>query len=162
MYNPDYINWGQQGWICPQCHKTFAPHVSECPYCNAERKTFATTKINITPFDDVGWWDDYVKRNSADSEWWQKYLKQSQTGQPVNENPSTTTATATSNPNVKVTAWNSSTTCEQDCESCDKYEKSCFSGIETTSNNTIISHRKPLETYYDYDFLDSFIKHFQN
>ena len=66
MYNPDYLNWGQQGWICPQCHKTFAPHVSECPYCNAERKTFATTKINITPFDDAGWWDDYMKRTSAD------------------------------------------------------------------------------------------------
>lgn len=97
MYNPDYLNWGQQGWICPQCHRTFAPHVSECPYCNAERKTFATTKINITPFDDAGWWDDYMKRTSADGA--------------INiskDNPSPTTATATSSPNVKVTAWNSS------------------------------------------------------
>ena len=60
-------HWGQQGWICPQCHKTFAPHVSECPYCNAKGKTFATTKTNITPFDDAGWWDNYVKNTSADS-----------------------------------------------------------------------------------------------
>ena len=63
MYNPDYLNWGQQGWICPQCHRTFAPHVSECPYCNTERKTFATT---ITPFDDAGWWDNYNKRTTGD------------------------------------------------------------------------------------------------
>lgn len=106
MYNPDYLNWGQQGWICPQCHKTFAPHVSECPYCNAERKTFATTKINITPFDDAGWWDDYMKRTSADGEWWERYLREFQTGKPVNDNPSTTTATTNTDQNVKVTAWN--------------------------------------------------------
>ena len=62
MYNPDYLNWGQQGWICPQCHRTFSPQVSECPYCNAERKTFATTVI---PFDDKGWWDDYNKRSTG-------------------------------------------------------------------------------------------------
>lgn len=69
MYNPDYINWGQQGWICPQCHKTFAPQVSECPYCNAERKTFATTTTTtVIPFDDKGWWDDYQKRTTGDAD----------------------------------------------------------------------------------------------
>ena len=126
MYNPDYFGINN-GWVCPQCHRTFAPHISECPYCNAERKTFATTEVN-------------------DTEWWQKYLKQSQTGQPVNDNPSTTTAT--SNPNIKVTAWNSTTTCEQKCEDCDKYEKSCFGGIETTPSKAIISHRKSPGIYY--------------
>jgi hypothetical protein len=99
---------------------------------------------------------------TSGSEQWKEYLKQSQTGKPANDNPSITTATATSNPNVKITTWNSSTTCEQNCENCDKYGQSCFDGIETTSSKAIISHRKPLETYYEYDFLDSFIKHFQD
>ena len=40
-------------------------------------------------------------------EWWREYLKNSQTGKPVNDNPSTTTATTNIEPNVKVTAWNS-------------------------------------------------------
>ena len=131
MYNPDYFGIMNNGWVCPQCHKTFAPHVSECPYCNAERKTFATTGTNIN-----------------DNVWWEEYLKKSQTGNLVNDNPSTTTATTTSNPNVKITAWNSSTTCEQDCESCDKYEKSCFGGIETTSTKAIISHKRPPEIIF--------------
>lgn len=135
-------NWNYQwgapkGWICSSCGRSFAPHVSECPYCN-NREVKRTTTTTWPSTDD--------------SQWWEEYLKQSQTGKPVNDNPSTTTATATSNLNSKVTAWNNAITCEQNCESCDKYEKSCFSGIETTSNNTIISHRKPLETYYDYDF----------
>lgn len=91
MYNLDYFGINN-GWVCPQCHRTFAPHISECPYCNAERKTFATTEVN-------------------DTEWWQKYLKQSQTGQPVNDNPSTTTATTNIDPNVKITSWNNMETC---------------------------------------------------
>ena len=143
MYNPNYYNWAPEGWRCPVCGRSFAPHVSECPYCNNREVVYRSG----TSIDD--------------DEWWKEYLKKSQTGQPVNDNPSTTTATTTSTPNVKVTAWNSTTTCEQKCEDCDKYEKSCFNRIETTSNNTIISHRKPLETYYEDDFLDSFIKHFQ-
>jgi hypothetical protein len=71
MYNPDYINWGQQGWVCSKCGKSFAPHVSECPYCNAERRTFATTstdKTTVIPFDDRGWWEDYNKRSTGDVE----------------------------------------------------------------------------------------------
>lgn len=70
MYDPNYNGILNQGWICSQCGRSFAPHVSECPYCNAERKTFATTqpKTNITPFDDAGWWDSYTKHTSADGQ----------------------------------------------------------------------------------------------
>ena len=68
MYNPNYIDWGPQGWRCPQCGRIWSPQTSGCSYCNTERKTFATTKTTITPFDDAGWWDDYMKRTSADSE----------------------------------------------------------------------------------------------
>lgn len=126
--------WGApKSWICSSCGRSFAPHVSECPYCN-NREVKRTTTTTGTSTDD--------------SQWWAEYLKQSQTGKPADDNPSITIATTTSNPNVKVTAWNSSTTCEQDCESCDKYEKSCFGGIKTTASKTIISHRKPLEVHY--------------
>ena len=145
MYNPNYIDWGPQGWRCPVCGRVYSPTIPMCFYCSNQEGTVQTTGTSID-----------------DSKWWEEYLKQSQTGKPVNDNPSTTTATTASSPNSKVTAWNNTITCEQKCEDCDKYEKSCFGGIETTSNNTIISHRKPLETYYDYDFLDSFIKHFQD
>ena len=128
-------NWNYQwgapkSWICSSCGRSFAPHVSECPYCNNKEVVYRSgTSIN-------------------DSEWWEEYLKKSQTSQPVNDNPSTTTATVTSNPNSKVTAWNSTITCEQKCEDCDKYEKSCFGGIETTASKTILSHRKPLDIHY--------------
>lgn len=132
MYDPNYIEWGSpQGWRCPGCGRYYSPTTPMCFYCGNKEGTIQTTGTSIN-----------------DNEWWQKYLKQSQTGQPVNDNPSITTATVTSNPNVKVTAWNSSTTCGQDCESCDKYEKSCFGGIETTTSKTIISHRKPLDIHY--------------
>ena len=57
---------------------------------------------------------------------------------------------------------NNSTTCPQKCEICDKYGKSCFGGIETTSSKAIISHRKPLENYYNYNYLDEFTKYFQD
>jgi hypothetical protein len=130
MYNPNYINWGPQGWRCPSCGKVFAPHISECPYCNNQGVVYRSG----TSIDD--------------SEWWEEYLKQSQTGKLANDNPSTTTATTTSSPDNKVTTLNSTITCEQKCEDCDKYEKSCFGGIETTSTKAIISHRRPPEIIF--------------
>lgn len=151
MYNPDYINWGaQHGWICSNCGRSFAPHVSECPYCNAERKTFVSTSTNPTviPFDDKGWWDDYQRRTTGDVKALEQTWKQF------------TTSVATSKAGNELN--NNITICPQKCETCDKYEKSCFGGIETTSSKAIISHRKPLETYYDSDYLDEFIKHFQD
>ena len=133
MYNPNYLNWGQQGWVCSKCGKSFAPHISECPYCNAERRTFATTstdKTTVIPFDDKGWWDDYQRRTTGDAEALEQTWKQF------------TTSVATLN--TENESENNIITCPQKCEICDKYEKSCFGGIETTSNKAIISHRKPL------------------
>ena len=70
MYEYDWNS--PTGWRCPVCSKIWAPHVSFCNYCNAERKTFVSTTtdpqtIKITTFDDAGWWDNYVKNTSADS-----------------------------------------------------------------------------------------------
>lgn len=149
MYNPNYYNWAPEGWRCPMCGRVYSPTTPMCFYCSNKEGTIQTTGTSIN-----------------DNEWWKEYLNRSQTGKPVNDNPSTTTASVTSNPNIKITSWNNTTTtCKQNCETCEKYEKSCFGGTETTSSKAIISHRKPLETNldgYDSDILDSFIKHFQD
>lgn len=60
MYEYDWNT--PTGWRCPVCGKIWAPHVSFCSYCNADRKTFVSTTA-----DDVGWWDNFVKNTSADS-----------------------------------------------------------------------------------------------
>ena len=75
MYNPNYHGILNQGWIFGRCNRSFAPFVSECPYCNSARSGFAIT-TNPATVDDSGWWEDYLKR--------------SQTGKPSNDNSSKT------------------------------------------------------------------------
>lgn len=60
MYNLDYNT--NHGWICNSCGRSFAPHISECPYCNAERRTFASTNVN-----DSDWWEKFLKQNFANT-----------------------------------------------------------------------------------------------
>lgn len=136
-YDPNYIEWGApQGWRCPGCGRYYSPTTPMCFYCGGNQKTW-TSPTTTSPSVD-------------DSEWWKEYLKQSQTGTPVKDNPSTTTASTTTDKNVVVTAHNSdyTVTCKHSCGNCDKYNKSCFGGIETTASKTIISHRKPLDIHY--------------
>ena len=89
MYNPNYIDWGPQGWRCPVCGRVYSPTTPMCFYCSNKEGTVQTTGTSIN-----------------DSGWWEEYLKKSQTGKPVNDNPSTTTATTNINSDVKITAWN--------------------------------------------------------
>ena len=89
MYNPNYYNWAPEGWRCPVCGRVYSPTTPMCFYCSNQEGTIQTTGTSIN-----------------DDEWWREYLKKSQTGKPVNDNPSTTTATTTTDPNVKITAWN--------------------------------------------------------
>lgn len=93
MYNPNYIDWGPQGWRCPVCGRVYSPTTPMCFYCSNKEGTVQTTGTSIN-----------------DAEWWQEYLKKSQTGQPVNDNPSITTATTNIDPNVKITSWNNTET----------------------------------------------------
>ena len=148
MYNPNYPSWGPQGWRCPECGRVYSPTTPMCFYCSNKETTIQTDKTTVTPFDDKGWWDDYQKRTTGDVDALNQLWKQF------------TVSVAASN--TKSESKNNTTTCPQKCEICDKYGKSCFDGIETTSSKAIISHRKPLENYYDYDYLDGFMKHFQD
>ena len=148
MYNPNYQSWGPQGWRCPECGRVYSPTVPMCFYCSNKETTIQTDKTTVIPFDDKEWWDDYQKRTTGDVEALNQLWKQF------------TISVATSGTENELK--NNSTTCPQECEICDKYEKSCFGRIETTSSKAIISHRKPLENYYDYDYLDGFIKHFED
>ena len=62
MYNLNY-DFHLTGWECPRCHRIYAPSVSSCLYCNDKRVVWAEK----TSVDDSGWWQDYIKRTSADS-----------------------------------------------------------------------------------------------
>jgi len=87
---------------------------------------------------DGEWWRDYINRSTADSAAGAGIKQEVRTG-----SASAKTSTAT---NVVVTAQN--TTCNRPCEECEKYEKSCWNGIETTDSKTILSHKKPLDVNF--------------
>lgn len=202
-YNPNYYPWGApKGWICGSCGRSFAPHVSECPYCNnGEVKRTTTTTWPST--DDSQWWDEYLKRSSTakTTKDIDDLIKSTADSASI-INPTTTWGIGsdhinqvTTSKNIKVTAYNTTATvsnvkdcgkvysgsnsttvggkvnpssvtvCSQKCEECNKYNKSCFGGIETTESKSIISHKKPLKVTDDFieeDTLDSFIKYFYN
>ena len=125
MYDPNYINWNTKyGWCCPKCGKIYNPEVSQCYYCNQQRKTFASTStetdprtidIKVTPFDDSEWWNEYLKRSTTakTTKDIDDLIKSTADSASI-INPTTTwtdnninSATITSNPNVKVTTWSS-------------------------------------------------------
>lgn len=184
-YNPDYYPWGApKGWVCGSCGRSFAPHVSECPYCN-NREVKRTTTTTWPSMDDSEWWNEYLKRSSTakTTKDIDDLIKSTADSASIN-NPTTTWEVgsgqinqATAPKNIKVTAYNttakvsnvksdeiycssngttvgkigdpsSATVCSGKCEECNKYNKSCFGGVETTESKAIISHRKPLDIHY--------------
>ena len=36
MYNPNYFNIPNNGWTCSKCGRSYAPHITECVYCNSK------------------------------------------------------------------------------------------------------------------------------
>lgn len=200
-YSPDYYPWGApKGWVCGSCGRSFAPHVSECPYCN-NREVKRTTTTTWPSTDDSQWWEEYLKRSSTakTTKDIDDLIKSTADSASI-INPTTTWGIgadhinqATASKNIKVTAYNTTaaasnvkdgevysssngsiigtvnpssvTLCPQKCEECNKYNKSCFGGIETTESKAIISHKQPPKVTYDFieeDILDSFIKHFKD
>jgi len=154
-YDPNYIKWGSsQGWTCPKCGRVYSPTTPMCFYCgDGNQKTWTSPSTTGIP-NDSGWWKDYMTVSTAAAAGLEQEIATG-VGQ----------ASVNTDKNVIVTTWNGITTCEFDCNNCDKYKKSCFEGIETTSSKAIISHRKPPKVTYDLieeDILDSFIKHFKD
>lgn len=160
MYNPNYYSWGPEGWRCPVCGRVYSPTTPMCFYCNNQqiRNAPSTTPSTI---DDSAWWEEYLKQSTTGkpTTWWEDYcrkttadssgINETKIEQEPSQTVTATVNTVTTNPNIKVTSWNS-TTCNQKCEECDKYEKSCFGGIETTSSKAIISHRPVPEIHYSF------------
>ena len=77
-YNPDYINWGPQGWICPKCGRVMSPTQSYCLFCSQQGTTRYTGTTSAKPewiykedtttgviTDD--WWHFYQSCIQADS-----------------------------------------------------------------------------------------------
>lgn len=135
-YDPNYIEWGsQQGWRCPGCSRYYSPTTPMCFYCGGNQKTWTAPSTIGIP-NDRGWWKDYMAVSTADSA--------SAAGIEQEVATDTCQSSVNTDKNVIITAWNG-TTCGLDCNDCDKYEKNCFGGIETTSSKAIISHRKLLD-----------------
>lgn len=135
MYNPNYYDWAPSGWRCPQCGRVYSPTTPMCFYCSNKETTVQTTVASVN-----------------DNEWWQEYLKKSRTSNPVNDNPSTTTATTNVNPNVKVSTWNNVETDQIKIGSDGSINGTRPTPKVTSNNNSYICE----------DILDSFIKHFQD
>lgn len=73
MYNPNYHQIENYGWICSRCGRSYSPNVSMCPYCGGNSKTYYST-TTATPSwiykpdePTSGWFNDYLKFTQADS-----------------------------------------------------------------------------------------------
>lgn len=160
-WNPNYEFFAPTGWRCPQCGRVYSPTTLMCFYCGSNQKTWTSPHTTNPTMDDSAWWEEYLKQSTTGkpTTWWEDYCKKTAVDSSEivdtkieQERPQTGTVTintATTNPDIKVSAWNN-TTCIQKCEECDKYEKSCFGGIETTSSKAIISHRPAPEIHYSF------------
>ena len=167
-YNTNYIEWGStSGWRCPGCGRSYAPNQPMCFYCGGDQRTWTSPTTTGMPPN----WDDYLKQTTVgDHFWWKDYVTKSAADSAaagIKQEVATGTgqASVSANKNVTITAYNDTITCGINCNNCDKYEKSCFGGIETTSSKAIISHRKQPKVTYDLieeDILDSFMKHFKD
>lgn len=76
MYNPNYYQIENYGWICSRCGRSYSPSVSMCPYCGGNSKIiYQGTSItpNWTNKEDTitssidDWWSTYLKQTTADS-----------------------------------------------------------------------------------------------
>ena len=73
-YDPNYINWGRQGWSCPKCGRVYSPDTPQCWYCNGGTKTIPST-TTATP--EWIYKDDPSKGTAAPDNWWSTYINTS-------------------------------------------------------------------------------------
>ena len=143
-YDPNYIEWGSPtGWRCPGCGRYYAPNQPMCFYCGGNQKTWTSPSTTGMPPN----WDDYLKQTTTGKRAFDNYSVT--TAKTAEVKTETGQATTTTDKNVVVTAHNSDYTdpCKHSCGKCDKYNKTCFEGIEILPSKAIISHRKPLDIH---------------